>query len=121
MRTRLFVALIAAVACAWAQPRIRDAQVQTRSAAADLQKTVASISSAQTAPAWIGWSEPLVAGQHSICWNERGETSKRAVNLESPQTLNVFLRRGESPYFEGPAGDSGLRDRRKRCGRVLAE
>jgi len=65
--------------------------MQTRPVAGSLAQTVNSIASSQNAPAWIGWSVPMVAGNHSVCWSDHDGT-KKAITLEPPRTLNLFLR-----------------------------
>jgi hypothetical protein len=90
MSGRIVIAIFAAAAC-FAQPRIQNAQIQTRALQGSLAQTVNSIASAQSTPAWIGWSVPMVAGDRSVCWSDHDGT-KKAITLEPPRTLNLFLR-----------------------------
>jgi len=90
MSGRIVIAIFAAAACL-AQPRIQNAQVQTRAVTGSLAQTVNSVASAQSSPAWIGWSVPMVAGGRSVCWSDHDGT-KKAITLEPPRTLNLFLR-----------------------------
>jgi HEAT repeat protein len=92
MTARFAIAIAAAVAC-WAQPaRLRDAQLQTRSVAGGLDATVSAIMAEQSAPVWIGWAAPLVEGEHSVCWGEQDGAVRKAMNLNPPRTLHVFVR-----------------------------
>ena len=62
-------ALLASAAFAQ-QPRIANAQMQSRSAASGLEPAVQSIVNSQSAPAWIGYAVPIVKGEHQMCcWN----------------------------------------------------
>jgi hypothetical protein len=93
-------------------PRIANARVTTRPATGGVAREVASIVSAQTSPAWIGWAVPIVDGEHNMCCGNfengrwygrcgleaaRGDTSTvvtgdNKVKLEGPTTLLVLLR-----------------------------
>lgn len=102
-----FVGISAALA---QQPRIANAKLQSRPAGSGLEPTVQSIVAAQSTPAWIGYSVPIVAGEHqSCCWNNgsmgacsleprRSENAttvvngNRTVQLEGATQLVVLLR-----------------------------
>jgi len=74
------VTLLAGAAAA--QQRIANAQMQTRSASAGLEREFRAIVNAQASPAWIGYSVPIVAGRHySCCWNN--DACCGACGLES--------------------------------------
>lgn len=90
MSREIVIAFVAAAAC-FAQPRIQNAQIQTRALQGSLAQTVNSIASTQSTPAWIGWSVPMVAGDRGVCWSDHDGT-KKAITLEPPRTLNVFVR-----------------------------
>ncbi len=54
------------------QPRIVNAKLETRPVAAGLEREFRAIVAAQTAPAWIGYAVPAVAGEHNMCcYNSR--------------------------------------------------
>jgi HEAT repeat protein len=90
MSRAIAIAMFVSTAC-FAQPRIQNAQIQTRPVAGSLAQTVNSFASSQSAPAWIGWSVPMVAGDRSVCWSDH-DGAKKAITLEPPRTLNLFLR-----------------------------
>lgn len=88
-------------------PRLANAQLQTRSAAAGLEKEFRALVNAAAAPAWIGYAVPAVPGDHHSCCCGHGhactcclEESKSAaqtvssapVKLEGPQRLLVLFR-----------------------------
>lgn len=58
-------------ACALAQqPRVANARVENRDAAGGLEPVMRTILAAQTAPAWVGYTVPVVKGdRQSCCWN----------------------------------------------------
>jgi hypothetical protein len=112
MRTTV-LSLIAISTVLAQQPRIANAKLESRSASSGLEPTVQAILSAQSAPAWIGYSVPMVAGEHqSCCWNNgsmggclleprrsdntAGNTTvvngNRTVQLEGATQLVVLLR-----------------------------
>lgn len=71
------------------------AQVQHRSGAAGLETAIQSIASAQTGPAWIGYTVPIVAGQRQMsCWfdGEIQHTPNRPIQLEGATEISILLR-----------------------------
>lgn len=106
----IILALVAASAVSAQQPRIANARLQSRPAGSGLEPTIQSILAAQSAPAWIGYSVPIVAGEHqSCCWNNgsmggcsleprRSDNAttvvngNRTVQLEGATQLVVLLR-----------------------------
>src|SRR5437867_1826016 len=72
------------------QPNIRNATVQTHSAASGLDRQFQSLVSGQTDPAWIGYAVPAVRGRRGsdACCAACGGT----VYLESSGTLFVLIR-----------------------------
>ncbi len=105
------------VLAAWLAPTgfgqpatLQNAQVQARSAAGGLQAAMQTILAAQSAPAWVAYAVPAVAGQHSMCcynsWqcysgcSLEGRTSECAlppvatcpIQLEGPKQFYVFYR-----------------------------
>ena len=109
MKTRLWVPailLLLAASAAAQQPRIVNAKLETRSAAAGLERGFHSLVAAQAGPAWIGYAVPIVAGQwHACCSMRCGsgclleernatqyQTDARSVQLEGAQRLVVLYR-----------------------------
>ncbi len=64
--TRLLCAAALAVA-AFGQPKIENARLQTRAVSGSLDAAFRTIASAQTEPAWIGYSVTQVPGERSMC------------------------------------------------------
>ena len=59
--------LAAVVPAAAQQPRLSNAKLETRSAAAGLSPVFRALVAAQAAPAWIAYSVPSVAGRQQMC------------------------------------------------------
>jgi hypothetical protein len=91
------------------QPRVENARMETRAVSGGLESTLRGMVGAQTAPAWIGYSVPMVAGEQQMCcWNNnvmcgcsleprdhnQGITisSNQSVKLEGPRELVVLFR-----------------------------
>lgn len=92
------------------QPRVQNAQVETRAVAGGLERTFAGILGAQSAPAWVGYAVPIIKGDRQMCcWNnnvmcgcslepvnrDQGVTvagGNSTVQLEGPTHLVVLLR-----------------------------
>lgn len=109
MKTAVCVAVVG-WAAAWAQqPHVENARIETRAVSGGVESTFRGILSAQSTPAWIGYSVPIVAGEHQMCcWNNNvmcgcsleprngDETSTRSSNqtvkLEGPRELVVLFR-----------------------------
>ncbi len=109
MKTAACVAVLWCAA-AWAQqPRVENARIETRAVTGGLESTFRGILAAQSAPAWIGYSVPIVAGDHQMCcWNNNvrcgcsleprnGDQSftvsnNQPVKLEGPRDLVVLFR-----------------------------
>ncbi|MGH9592230.1 MAG: HEAT repeat domain-containing protein, partial [Bryobacteraceae bacterium] len=74
MKTMRWFALAAALPLALAvsaadQPKVTNAQMETRAVSGSLEGMVKSIESAQTAPVWVGYAEPILAsepGRHRV-------------------------------------------------------
>jgi len=96
MRTLLCWLVLAAAASA--QPRLVNGKLETR-ASKGVESEVRAFASAQTAPAWIGYAVPMVAGRQDSCGQvltldegTRSAPESRRVSLEGNRTLLVFLR-----------------------------
>ncbi len=78
----LAVLTLAAACFAQTQPKMINAQLQTRSAAAGLEREVRGVIASQTAPAWVGYSVPIVAGNRMMCCSY-GDGNWGSCRLES--------------------------------------
>jgi hypothetical protein len=90
------------------QPRVQNARVETRTVAGGLDAMLRSIINAQTAPAWVGYTVPIVPGDRQMCcWNDTGRgcflepssnnrtivvSNNQTVKLEGPTELAVLYR-----------------------------
>jgi hypothetical protein len=52
------------------QPRVTNAQLTARPAAAGLEREFRTLVSGQSSPAWIGYAVPAIPGQHHMCCND---------------------------------------------------
>lgn len=107
--------LLAAAATLGAQPKLLlNAQADTRSAAAGLEREFRTLLSAQPQPAWIGYSVPAVKTRNLGCEYVRDSgATAGVVHLEPPTEAIVLFRvennavervRALSPYCEIDAG-----------------
>src|SRR3954447_25356759 len=55
--------LMTCMAMAADQPQIKNAKVEQRSGGSGIEQQVRSVSGT----AWIGYSEPVIAGEHNMC------------------------------------------------------
>lgn len=90
-----FAFTLTTVTTALAQtPRIGNATLTTRPAAAGVQREVASIVGAQSAPMWIGYGVPIVAGDRTVCcgvYYSDGRTWRDPCGLEGRRSDNVNI------------------------------
>jgi hypothetical protein len=113
---RLALSAYAAVAVSAEQPDIINAKVETRSAAASLERVFRAVVQGAPDAAWIAYGVPIVPGEHNLCCYDsyadpptnvrncgscrlEGNGSSnvnfsrsRHVELEGPQRLGVFFR-----------------------------
>jgi HEAT repeats len=110
MKTAACVAVLGCAAALAQQPHLENARMETRAVSGGLESTFRGIVTAQSAPAWIGYSVPIVAGDHQMCcWNnnvmcgcslephngDQGVTissNNQTVKLEGPRELVVLFR-----------------------------
>ena len=109
MKTAACVAVLSCAAVLAQQPRVENARMETRAVAGGLESTFHGIVAAQSSPAWIGYSVPMIAGEHQMCcWNNNvmcgcsleprnGDQSftvsnNQTVKLEGPRELVVLFR-----------------------------
>ncbi|HTS51345.1 MAG TPA: HEAT repeat domain-containing protein [Bryobacteraceae bacterium] len=79
------------------QPRVENARAETRPVSGGLDATLRAILSGQTAPAWVGYAEPMIPGSRQMCcWNDdqRGcflepHTGSQAVSASPNQTIKL--------------------------------
>jgi HEAT repeats len=108
MKTPIWYAIVLAIPALAQQPHVANARVETRPVAGSLDATMRSILAAQSAPAWVGYAEPIIPGdRQSCCWsdNQRGcflephsngqtitDTTREPVMLEGPSHVVVLFR-----------------------------
>jgi HEAT repeat protein len=101
------IAIAAVAGAAAAQtPRVTNAKLTTRPAAAGLQREISSIVGAQTAPAWIGYAVPIVDGERQICcgnYDANGRGWYGRCGLEGTRSDNSTVVSGDAKVkLEGP-------------------
>lgn len=124
MRSRrtfgFFVAvLLGAASPAWGQQpapaavtaKVTNAKLETRSVQSSLEREFRGLVEQQTAPAWIGYAVPQVAGDRTVCcgnsWIGRGDKVRRCdtCRLERDHDgVNVTNEAGKTVRLEGPQG-----------------
>jgi hypothetical protein len=109
MKSAACVAVLLCVVALAQQPRVENARMEARAVAGGLESTFRGIVAAQSSPAWIGYSVPMIPGEHQMCcWNNNvmcgcslehrnGDQSftvsnNQTVKLEGPRELVVLLR-----------------------------
>ncbi len=93
----LAIAVLTSAALLAQQPQIQNARLETRPVSGGLEATMRAIVNAQSSPAWIGYAEPIIPGDHqSCCWNDnqRGcflepRPGGGAVNVATNQTVKL--------------------------------
>jgi len=104
----LAVLILLAQAVFAQQPRLTNAKLETRSAAAGLEKEVASLVASTAVPAWIAWAVPVSnKDSFSCCWTNdncgcslEGRNQAGAVRPEAPVPVGG-QRDGEAVKLEG--------------------
>ena len=97
MKTGWIAIALAAGSALAQQPRVENARFETRPVSGGLEATLRAILSAQTAPAWVGYAEPMIPGDRRMCcWNDdqRGcflepHTGGQAVSASPNQTVKL--------------------------------
>lgn len=85
---RLSAILLAGALAALAQPpQIQNGHVETRAFSGSLDAAMR-----QTGPVWIGYSVPMIAGEHNVCGWDGHRTESNHLSLEGPDKLFVFYR-----------------------------
>lgn len=98
-RRLILIAFLAVLPAAAQQPRVANANVTTRSAAAGLEKEFRAIVAAQSGAAWIGYSVAQVDGDRQMCcWGGDNYFSGRSSNccgrcrLDRSEGTNITTR-----------------------------
>ncbi len=97
-----FIALFLLLAV---QPHVTNAKLETRSAAAGLDKEFRALVEAQAGPAWIGYAAPLVPGRHQMCcFNSMdGSGCCGGCRLEGSKTVSTSAEIRNPVKLEGPS------------------
>ena len=74
------------------QPSFENARMETRPAGASLESTMRAFIAAQSAPAWIGYSVPIVPGERHVCGWDKSSQSQDRMSLEGPAALSSWYR-----------------------------
>jgi hypothetical protein len=109
MKTAVCLIALSCAAAFAQQPRVENARMETRAVSGGLESTFRGILAAQSAPAWIGYSVPIIKGDRQMCcWNDNVKcgcsleprdrdqnftmSNNGSVNLEGPKDLVVLFR-----------------------------
>ena len=112
----LMTAVLLGVVCpAWGQqapaagtPKVTNAKLETRAVQGALEHEFRALVEQQTAPAWIGYAVPQVAGDRTVCcgnsWvGKRGGVRRcEACRLERDDGVNVTTSGEKTIRLEGP-------------------
>src|ERR1700690_3116580 len=99
MLRTILIALAASAFCT-AQPHIVNAKLDTRPAAAGLEREYRAIVNGAAAPAWIGYSVAAIEGDHRECCWDGGHSCGC-----SPEGGRVSQTNDPPGKAEGPGGD----------------
>src|SRR5580693_45406 len=102
MKAPLRLALVSCVVVsAFAQqPHVQNARMETRAVAGGLEPTFRNIVAAQSTTAWVGYSVPMVSGEHQMCcWNNNVMCG---CSLEPRDHDQVFVSGNQNVKLEGP-------------------
>jgi hypothetical protein len=85
------------------QPPIINAKLENRSAASGLETQFRTLVSGQDQPAWIGYTVPMVAGEHRMCcYYSDGNTQYSGCLLEPRDYTSVPAQSGNTVRLESP-------------------
>ncbi len=102
--------LVLATALSAQEPRLVNANVQTRSAAGGLESAVQAAVAAQSQPAWVAYAVPIIPGNHHICCD-----SSEQRRLPAPLRHGVCRLEGRDDGMNFQTNDeSGARERPER-------
>ena len=98
-RLILYAAVVFAAVCLAQQPTVRNARVETHSAASGLDAAFHQAATGRNTPVWIGYEVPIVKGDHSMCCGD----VLRVCLLEHAKDDTVFSNASSAPVnLEGP-------------------
>ena len=80
---RFLLLFILALPLVAAEPRVSNAKLEWRSAAAGLEKEFRTLVESQAGPAWIGYAAPLVPGRHQMCCFNSGAVAAKGASLDA--------------------------------------
>jgi len=97
------VALATTATCAAQQPRLVNAKMESRSAAAGLEKEFRSLVQNQVQAAWIGYAVPIIPGNHNMCCcGGRYERLGAGCALEGEHSSAMSSNDSKRANLEGP-------------------
>ncbi len=109
----LVAAVLPAAGASGEQPSVRNAQIQTRSAAAGLEKEFKALLAGHSEPAWVGYAVALISGRHQMCcydsWDGWSTGCCGGCRLEGSKNTSMNINSGEGPgqaglvWLEGPS------------------
>jgi len=118
--------LFAATPAAAQQPRVTNAQFQARPAPQGIEREFRSILATQSAPAWVAYAVPMIAGERQMCCSNDGSYSswRNCCRLEKNDGVSIHNddsgTSGSPIQLEGPQRMLVLwRVEQKRVGRIL--
>jgi hypothetical protein len=88
--------LLAAPLAAGPPDGVVNAQLESRSATAGLERTVRAIVSSRSLPSWVGWAVATSVPQSACCWSEMEEGSGCGCHLEERESHSTYERKGGS-------------------------
>ena len=115
---QLAAGILITITAAFAQqPSFENARMETRPVGASLESTMRTFIAAQSTPAWIGYSVPIVPGDRHVCgWDNsnRSNSQQQRMSLEGPSTLYVLYRVAQNSVEKVRiAGGNKARERRR--------
>ena len=105
-RSLVLASLLLTAVPAAAQPRIENGRVTSQPAGTSLAQTVRTLISGQSEPAWIGYSVPIVSGEHTMCCTDSSTACCTGCRLEPSGNSSTTTRMSQTPggvvKLEGP-------------------
>jgi len=110
MMTRHSILILAAILsslCVAQQPKVTNAKLVARSAAAGLEQEINAIMKADAGPAWAGYSVPVVPGERHICCFDFNKLKHDpgccgGCNLENESAGQLIGKSGDCQQLEAP-------------------
>lgn len=102
LRYVLVFGVAMATVCAAQEPHVVNAKVESRSAAAGLEKEFRALVQSQVQPAWIGYAVPVIPGDHTMCCCDgRYERLRGGCALEGEHSMTVQSNDSKRASLEG--------------------